>query len=47
MQYRAGMIGTNFAIAPDKPRGTVVCVTREEPLTGVSMTGTRYLRSEI
>jgi signal transduction histidine kinase len=46
MQYRAGMIGAKFAIAPDKPRGTVVCVTGEQPLTAVLVTG-QHLRSEI
>jgi PAS domain S-box-containing protein len=29
MKYRAGMIGANFEIAPDAPRGTVVRVTGE------------------
>jgi PAS domain S-box-containing protein len=46
MQYRAGMIGARFAIAPDKPRGTVVCVTGEQPLTAVLATG-QHIRSEI
>lgn len=47
MQYRAGMIGAKFAIATDRPRGTVVCVTGEQPLAAVATTGTRDLRSEI
>jgi len=47
MQYRAGMIGATFAIAPEPPHGTVVCVAGEQPLTAVSATGARHLRSEI
>jgi PAS domain S-box-containing protein len=33
MKYRAGMIGAKFEIAPNEPRGTVVRVTGEQPLT--------------
>jgi PAS domain S-box-containing protein len=33
MKYRAGMIGAKFEIAPNEPRGTVVRVSGEQPLT--------------
>ena len=32
MGYRAGMIGAKFEIGPNVPRGTVVCVTGEQPV---------------
>lgn len=46
MKYRAGMIGAKFEIAPNEPRGTVVRITGEQPLTASALTGTRHLRSE-
>jgi PAS domain S-box-containing protein len=47
MKYRAGMIGAKFEIAPNEPRGTVVRVTGEQPLTAAPATGGRHLlRSE-
>jgi nitrate/nitrite-specific signal transduction histidine kinase len=46
MKYRAGMIGAKFEIAPNEPRGTVVRITGEQPLTASAPTGTRLLRSE-
>jgi PAS domain S-box-containing protein len=47
MKYRAGMIGARFEIAPNEPRGTVVRVTGEQPLTAAPATGDRHLvRSE-
>ncbi len=33
MKYRAGIIGAAFEIAPNEPRGTVVRITGEQPLT--------------
>jgi PAS domain S-box-containing protein len=45
MQYRAGMIGASFEIAPNEPRGTVVRVTGEQPLAAAS-DGARQSRSE-
>jgi PAS domain S-box-containing protein len=41
MKYRAGMIGAKFEIAPSEPRGTVVRVTGEQPLTAAYKTGAR------
>jgi PAS domain S-box-containing protein len=46
MKYRAGMIGAKFEIAPNEPRGTVVRVTGEQPLTAAYTNGARHLRSE-
>jgi signal transduction histidine kinase len=46
MKYRAGMIGAKFEIAPIEPRGTVVRITGEQPLTASAPIGTRLLRSE-
>jgi signal transduction histidine kinase len=46
MKYRAGMIGARFEIAPNEPRGTVIRITGEQPLTASAPTGTRHLRSE-
>jgi signal transduction histidine kinase len=46
MQYRAGIIGAKFEIAPNVPRGTVVRVTGEQPLTAAITTGARHLMSE-
>jgi PAS domain S-box-containing protein len=46
MKYRAGMIGARFEIAPNEPRGTVVRITGEQPLTASAPTETRHLRSE-
>jgi PAS domain S-box-containing protein len=46
MKYRAGMLGAKFEIAPNRPRGTVVRVTGEQPLTAAVTTGARHLRSE-
>jgi PAS domain S-box-containing protein len=46
MTYRAGMIGAKFEIAPNEPRGTVVRVTGEQPLTATVTTGVCHLRSE-
>jgi PAS domain S-box-containing protein len=46
MKYRAGMIGAKFEIAANEPRGTVVRVTGEQPLTAAFTTGARHLRSE-
>jgi hypothetical protein len=40
------MIGARFEIASNEPRGTVVRVTGEQPLTAAVTTGTRHLRSE-
>jgi len=34
MRYRAGMIGAKFEIGPNVPRGTVIRVTGEQPLSG-------------
>jgi PAS domain S-box-containing protein len=34
MKYRAGMIGASFEISRGEPRGTVVCVTGEQPRAG-------------
>jgi two-component system sensor kinase FixL len=45
MQYRAGIIGASFEIAPNEPRGTVVRVTGEQPLAA-SSEGARPSRSE-
>jgi nitrate/nitrite-specific signal transduction histidine kinase len=45
MQYRAGIIGASFEIAPNEPRGTVVRVTGEQPLAAAS-DGARQSRSE-
>ena len=45
MQYRAGIIGASFEIAPNEPRGTVVRVTGEQPLAA-SSEGARQSRSE-
>ncbi len=42
MKYRAGMIGAKFEIAPNEPRGTVVRVTGEQPLTAAPATGARH-----
>ena len=42
MKYRAGMIGAKFEIAPNAPRGTVVRVTGEQPLTAAPATGARH-----
>src|SRR6266404_3549669 len=42
MKYRAGMIGARFEIAPNEPRGTVVRVTGEQPLTAAPATGARH-----
>ena len=42
MKYRAGMIGAKFEIAPNEPRGTVVRVTGEQPMTAASATGARH-----
>jgi PAS domain S-box-containing protein len=41
MKYRAGMIGAKFEIAPSEPRGTVVRVIGEQPLTAAYKTGAR------
>jgi PAS domain S-box-containing protein len=46
MKYRAGMIGARFEIASNEPRGTVVRVTGEQPLTAAVTAGARHLRSE-
>ena len=46
MKYRAGMIGAKFEIAPNEPRGTVVRIAGEQPLTAACGTGARQLRSE-
>jgi PAS domain S-box-containing protein len=46
MQYRADMIGAKFEIVLNVPRGTVVRVTGEQPLTASFATGARHLRSE-
>jgi PAS domain S-box-containing protein len=46
MKYRAGMIGAKFEIAPNEPRGTVVRITGEQPLTAAPATGAPSLRSE-
>jgi PAS domain S-box-containing protein len=46
MQYRAGIIGAKFEIAPNVPRGTMVRVTGEQPLTAAITTGARHLMSE-
>jgi signal transduction histidine kinase len=37
MKYRAGMIGAKFEIAPNEPRGTVVRVSGEQPLTAAEL----------
>jgi len=42
MKYRAGMIGARFEIASSEPRGTVVSVTGEQPLTAAPATGARH-----
>ena len=47
MKYRADMIGAKFEISPNEPRGTVVRVTGEQPLTASSTTDASHLRSEI
>jgi PAS domain S-box-containing protein len=46
MKYRAGMIGAQFEIAPNDPRGTVVRVTGEQPDGGRLTSGAGKLRSE-
>jgi PAS domain S-box-containing protein len=46
MKYRAGMIGAQFEIAPNEPRGTVVRVTGEQPDGGRLTSGSGKLRSE-
>ncbi len=46
MKYRAGMIGARFEITPNEPRGTVVRIAGEQPLTAARGTGARQLRSE-
>jgi PAS domain S-box-containing protein len=48
MKYRAGMIGADFEIAPNQPRGTVVRVMGEQPAAAdLSPSGPRHLRSDI
>ena len=42
MKYRAGMLGAKFEIAPSEPRGTVVRVIGEQPLTAAPATGARH-----
>jgi signal transduction histidine kinase len=42
MRYRAGMIGAKFEIAPNEPRGTVVRITGEQPLTAARATRGRH-----
>lgn len=37
MKYRAGMIGADFEIAPNEPRGTVVRVMGEQPAASVQV----------
>jgi nitrate/nitrite-specific signal transduction histidine kinase len=37
MKYRADMIGARFEIAPNEPRGTVVRITGEQPLTTANL----------
>jgi PAS domain S-box-containing protein len=44
MKYRAGMIGAKFEIAPNEPRGTVVRVTGQQPLTAAFKAGARHLK---
>jgi PAS domain S-box-containing protein len=44
MKYRAGMIGAKFQIAANEPRGTVVRVTGEQPLTAAFKAGARHLK---
>jgi anti-sigma regulatory factor (Ser/Thr protein kinase) len=33
MKYRAGMIGAKFKVGPNEPRGTLITVTSERPVT--------------
>ena len=47
MKYRADIIGAKFEISRNEPRGTVVRVTGEQPLTAASTTDASHLRSEI
>ena len=47
MKYRADMIGARFEISPNEPRGTVVRVTGEQPLTAALTSGARHPRSKI
>jgi PAS domain S-box-containing protein len=42
MQYRAGMIGAKFEIAPNEPRGTVIRVRGEQPLTAAGTATGRH-----
>jgi PAS domain S-box-containing protein len=37
MKYRASMIGAKFEIAPNRPRGTVIRVTGEQPLSTIAL----------
>jgi len=47
MKYRADIIGAKFEISRNEPRGTVVRVSGEQPLTAASTTDASHLRSEI
>ncbi len=47
MKYRAGMIGAKFEITPNEPRGTVVRVTGDQPLTAAIGSGARTARSDL
>jgi nitrate/nitrite-specific signal transduction histidine kinase len=47
MKYRAGMVGAKFEIAPHEPRGTVVRIMGEQPLTAAQSGGTPHVRNEI
>jgi PAS domain S-box-containing protein len=46
MKYRAGMIGAKFEIIPNEPRGTVVRITGEQPVTAANSAAPMSFRSE-